>query len=107
MQASVCNEFWNGESNATIMSTLSLTQEQLDYFLARCGDKPLDPQSQASICSLVERNATAGGIFTVSYIAFLLGLSEETVTEGIENCNEGNLNSFRIISHVDTLDRKP
>ncbi len=72
------------------MSAFSLTQEQLDYFLANCGDKPLDPQTQESICSMVAANDTSGGLFTVTYIAFLLGLSEETTEEGIENCNEGN-----------------
>ena len=88
MQASVCTEHWRDESDADIMSKFSLTQEQLDYFLARCGDKPLNPQLQKSICSSVKLNDTSGGVFTTSYIAFLLGLNEETVEEGIENCDE-------------------
>ena len=90
MLASVCSEHWNDETNATIMSKYSLTQEQLDYFLARCGNKPLNPLLQSSICSAVKNNDTSGGLFTTTYIADLLGLTEETVEEGIENCDEGN-----------------
>ena len=86
MQALVCNEYWKGESNTTIMTDFSLTQEQLDYFLAKCGNTPLDPKKQEGICAGVALN------LTTSTIAILVGVSEETVLEGIENCDEGNPN---------------
>ena len=74
------------------MSDLSLNQEQLDFFLANCGEKPLDPLTQDAICSFVENNSS--GIFTVAYIASIYALTEETVENAIENCSEGEERKF-------------